>query len=228
MEARKREGKQHWVLAATELRIQENDSGGKTLVGYAAVFDRWSEDLGFFREVIRSGAFRKTLSDGADVRALFNHDPNFVLGRTKSGTLRLEEDERGLRIEGDLPDTQTVRDLVISPIERGDIDQMSFGFRAVKDEWNADYTERELLEVQLFDVSAVTFPAYPQTEVGVRVVGEQWDAAEVRSAAMATRRQVEPNEEEREHESDDEPRQEPHSDDLIELDRRLEAIEIEL
>jgi HK97 family phage prohead protease len=228
MEKRKREGKQHWVVAATELRIQDNDAGGKTLVGYAAVFDRWSEDLGFFREIIRAGAFRKTLSDGADVRALFNHDPNFVLGRTKSGTLRLEEDERGLRIEGDLPDTQMVRDLVISPIERGDIDQMSFGFRSVKDEWNEDYTERELLEVQLFDVSAVTFPAYPQTEVGVRVIGEQWDAAEVRSAAMAERREAEPNEEEREHEQDDEPQQEPHSEDLVELDRRLEAIEIEL
>jgi HK97 family phage prohead protease len=220
MEQRKREGKQRWVLPAAELRVQDNDAGGKTLVGYAAVFDQWSEDLGGFREIIRSGAFTKTLRDGADVRALFNHDPNFVLGRTTSGTLRLNEDVKGLRIEADLPDTQTVRDLIIAPLERGDIDQMSFGFRTVKDTWSNDFSERELHEVMLFDVSAVTFPAYPQTEVGVRVVTENWDAAEVRSLA-----QSQATDEERTHDEQEEPEQELHSAELDEMDARLEAIE---
>lgn len=222
METRRREGKQRWVVPAQELRVQENEEGGKTLVGYAAVFNQWSEDLGGFREMIRPGAFGKTLADGADVRGLFNHDPNFVLGRSASGTLRLEEDDTGLRIEADLPETQTVRDLVIAPLDRGDIDQMSFGFRAVKDTWNNDFSERELFEVMLFDVSVVTFPAYPQTEAGVRVMPENFDAAEVRSVAQQRYH------EERSGEEPEEPRQEPHSTALDEMDCRLETLESEI
>jgi HK97 family phage prohead protease len=138
--------------------------------GYAAVFDKKSDDLGGFREIIRPGAFKKTIKE-ADVRALFNHDPNYVLGRTKSGTLELSEDDKGLAIDIDPPDTQFVRDLMTS-IGRGDIDQMSFGFRTIKDSWNepkeGGEITRELLEVELFDISPVTFPAYPQTSVAVR------------------------------------------------------------
>jgi len=160
-------------LEGIEVRAAEEGRSRK-LVGYAAVFDQISEDLGGFREVIRRGAFRKTLQE-ADVRALWNHDENFVLGRTKSGTLRLEEDERGLKIEIDPPDTQWARDLLVS-IERGDVDQMSFAFVPVKDNWTEGRDGkplRELLEVRLFDVSPVTWPAYPQTSIQVRS-WQQW------------------------------------------------------
>jgi HK97 family phage prohead protease len=139
-------------------------------VGHAAVFDKKSEDLGGWREVVKPGAFAKTLKDGADVRALFNHDSNYVLARTKSGTLRLAEDRSGLAVEIDPPETAWASDLIKS-VERGDIDQMSFGFRAVKVMWddtNRKEPVRELHEAQLFDVSLVTYPAYPQTSVSVR------------------------------------------------------------
>src|SRR5690625_3155533 len=104
---------------AVEMRMEGGDS--PRIVGYAAKFDRASGDLGGFTEIIRRGAFAKTIQE-ADVRALWNHDSNYVLGRSKSGTLRLVEDDEGLRIEVDPPDTQWARDLVKS-IERGDVDQ---------------------------------------------------------------------------------------------------------
>lgn len=151
-----------------EFRLDKPDDKKPVIRGYAAMFERFSEDLGGFREKIAAGAFAKAVKD--DVRALWNHDPNYVLGRTKAKTLRLKEDKDGLAIEIDTPDTQWARDLLVS-IDRGDVSQMSFGFRVVKDEWNKQNTkmpERTLLEVRLFDVSPVTFPAYPQTSVAVR------------------------------------------------------------
>lgn len=155
----------------TELRVQRDAGRPPQIVGYAAVFNSWSEDLGGFREKIAPGAFRATLANGADVRALYNHDPNFVLGRTKSATLELSEDKKGLRIVNTPPDTQWARDLQVS-IDRGDVDQMSFGFVTRSDQWDEDKDSgkvtRTLLEVDLVDVSPVTFPAYPDTEVAVR------------------------------------------------------------
>ena len=143
----------------------EGEDGQPVIVGYAAVFDEWSEDLGGFLERVRAGAFAKTIQE-ADVRALWNHDEKQVLGRTRSGTLRLEEDEQGLRYEVDPPDTQWARDAMVT-IERGDVSQSSFGFEVVRDEWlqeeGEEYATRTLVEVQLYDVSPVTFPAYPQT-----------------------------------------------------------------
>jgi HK97 family phage prohead protease len=135
--------------------------------GYAAVFNELSEPLFGFRELILPGAFKKSLK--ADVRALLGHDPSQILGRTKSGTLRLREDDHGLYTEIDPPNTQLGRDTIES-IKRGDLDQMSFGFQVVKDEWKHEDREliRELVEVDLFDVSVVAFPAYTQTEVSVR------------------------------------------------------------
>ncbi len=150
-------------IITAELRADED--GGR-LVGYPAVFGQLSEQLGYFREKIRPGAFAKTIQE-ADVRALWNHDANYVLGRTSNGTLKLTEDEHGLRAEIEPPDTTWANDLRAS-IKRGDIDKLSFGFEAVRDEWNDDRTERELVEVRLYDVSPVTFPAYPQTEVSLR------------------------------------------------------------
>lgn len=153
-----------------ELRVHDED-GGPRIQGYAALFNSRSENLGGFHEIIKPGAFTKTLNDGADVRALWNHDPNFVLGRTKSGTLKLEQDARGLRVDITPPDTQWAKDHV-ETIRRGDVSQMSFGFRVIDDNWRNDEESalqvRELREVSLFDVSPVTYPAYPQTTVDIR------------------------------------------------------------
>jgi len=159
----------------TEVRVKKDDDGESTTIeGHAAVFGKLSDDLGGFREKIAPGAFKQSLKDGADVRALINHDSNLVLGRTKSGTLRLKEKDEGLHYEVDTPDTQAARDLV-ALLDRGDIDQSSFGFRTIKDSWEEtdDGDIRTLEEVELFDVSPVTFPAYPDTDVAVRS-HEQW------------------------------------------------------
>lgn len=148
--------------------IAIEDAENLRIIGYAAVFDSLSEDLGGFRELIRYGAFADSLKT-SDIRALWNHNPDYVLGRNRSGTLKLAEDEKGLRIEIDPPNTQWAKDLM-EVMKRGDVNQMSFGFRTIDDRWSSQNgnTLRELLKVELYDVSPVTFPAYPQTEVGVR------------------------------------------------------------
>lgn len=154
------------------LRIHEGEDGKPMIQGHAAVFNSLSLDLGGFRETIKPGAFAKTIRE-SDVRALWNHDENFVLGRTKSGTLRLREDDTGLAVEIDPPDAQWARDFMES-IRRGDVDQMSFGFNTIIDRWFEEGGEmrRELIEVRLFDTSPVTFPAYPATDVGIRALAE--------------------------------------------------------
>lgn len=165
--------KEQRTLPLIELRVQDKDGGGQIIEGHAAVFDSWSEMLGGifpFKEKVKKGAFIKTIKKD-DIRALFNHDPNYVLGRNKAGTLELEEDEIGLKVRIDPPDTQWARDMQTS-IKRGDISQMSIGFIVLKDKWSTEdgVDVRELIEVQLFDVSPVTFPAYTQTDVGVRAM----------------------------------------------------------
>ena len=161
------------LLKSAEYRANEGANGEKILEGYAAVFDR-TTDLGWFTEVVKPSAFNKTLADGADVRALFNHDSNYILGRVKSGTLTLSIDDVGLRFKVVLPPTQYADDLWES-VKRGDVDQSSFGFQVIKERWTyqnegtQDETAlRELLEVKLFDVSPVTFPAYEETAVTAR------------------------------------------------------------
>jgi uncharacterized protein len=156
-----------------EVRVAKDEDGTRRIVGHAALFDSLSEDLGGFREKIAPGAFADAVGD--DVRALWNHDPNHVLGRTRSGTLRLSEDEHGLAIEVDPPDTQMARDLVVL-MERGDVSQMSFGFRTIEDSWEKvdGQNVRTLKRVSLFDVSPVTFPAYPDTDVAVRSL-HKWE-----------------------------------------------------
>ena len=152
-----------------ELRAVRADGGTAKIAGHAAKFDVLSEDLGGFRERIAPGAFAKSIQ-GSDIRALWNHDANIVLGRNKAGTLRLSEDSAGLFYECDAPDTQLVRDMVLSPIERGDVNQCSFGFYTIADKWAKIDGEwvRSLLEAELLDVSPVTYPAYAQTDVAVR------------------------------------------------------------
>jgi hypothetical protein len=117
--------------------------------GYAAVFNQWSEELGVwypFREKVLPGAFTDTIKTD-DIRALYNHDVNYVLGRNKAGTLFLEEDDTGLKVRILPPDTQWAKDLLVS-IERGDISQMSFGFTVISDRWGTEEGTdvRELLK----------------------------------------------------------------------------------
>jgi hypothetical protein len=154
---------------SAEVRAAE-DSEAK-ITGYAAVFNSKSEEIFGFREVIMPGAFDRALEEGHDVRALWNHNSDHVLGRTKSGTLRLKVDKKGLHIENDLPDTQAGRDALVS-IKRGDVDQMSFAFRVLTDQWREEEGEtiRELHDLELLDVSPVAYPAYPATQVSARAI----------------------------------------------------------
>jgi HK97 family phage prohead protease len=149
------------------VETRQEDDGKMRLSGYAAVFNDASVPLPF-RERIAPGAFRKTLSETPDVRLLINHE-GLPLARTKNNTLALTEDEVGLRFDAELPDTSEARDLY-TLIERGDVDQMSFAFRVIRQKWNDDRTERTLTEVSLSDgdVSVVTYPAYPTTTVEAR------------------------------------------------------------
>lgn len=159
------------MVISPDLRVVSE--GTPRIVGHAALFDRLSEDLGGFRERIRPGAFAASL-ERDDVRALFNHDPNLILGRNRAGTLRLTEDADGLAIAIDPPDTQVARDLLVS-IGRGDVSQMSFGFAVQPggQVWEKDAEGRvlrTLTAVRLYDVSPVVFPAYPDTAVAVRAL----------------------------------------------------------
>jgi HK97 family phage prohead protease len=150
--------------AAIELRAE-----GRRLAGYAAVFNTETR-IGGFRELVRPGAFAATLASGADVLALADHDPARLLARTRSGTLRLAEDSRGLAFDLDLPDTQLGRDL-LALAERGDIGGASFGFRMVRETWPASDL-RELHELRLMEISVVqAHPAYAATEVQARAQG---------------------------------------------------------
>src|ERR1700674_3929231 len=152
-----------------EFRVEKRDGKPTMIVGYPAKFNKLSRRMWGMREQIMPGAFKRTLAEGADVRALLNHNPDIVLGRNKAGTLRLKEDSTGLRMEIDAPDTQAARDLMTS-IDRGDISQGSFRFRTVTDNWHMQDGEtiRDLIDVDLMDVSPVTFPAYEDTDMGVR------------------------------------------------------------
>lgn len=156
-----------------EVRALEVEGEPTKIVGYASVFDSRSELIGgSFREIIKPGAFDNVLDD--DVRALFNHDPNFILGRSSAGTLALSVDEKGLRYEITAPQTQTIRDLVLAPMARGDISQSSFHFRIARDgeRWYQDEDGVVVREIslfsRLFDVSPVTYPAYQASEAGLR------------------------------------------------------------
>lgn len=160
------------VFGVSELRAEEGDGGERLITGYAAVFDQLSVPLWGFQEEIRQGAFAKTIREG-DIRSLWNHDVNYVMGRTKNGTLALREDDHGLWVEIRPPETEWANGFMES-IRRGDVDQMSFGFDAVRDAWRdvKGGQVRTLVEVKLYEVSPVTFPAYPQTHVSTRSIEE--------------------------------------------------------
>ncbi len=212
------------ALQGIEVRREEDEP---VITGYAAIFDTWADIIpGFYRERIAPGAFKKTLKE-ADVRALFNHNVDYVLGRNKAGTLSLAEDARGLAVEIKPPDTQWARDLMTS-MKRGDISQMSFAFSIIKheDHDTGKVLERTLTEVKLYDVSVVTFPAYPQTEAWARSTIESLQRYLEPSPVRGTGLTHEPEHSEPEPEAVHSEQQEPvdWQTSAIERMRRLEQL----
>ena len=156
------------VDASLEIRAVGEDEGGQVAKGYACLFDNETDIGGYWLEKFAPGAFAKSLGE-PDVVALHSHDGGRPVGRKSRGTLRIAEDQRGLAFENDLPDTQDGRDLSVQ-IDRGDIEAMSFAFRAVKEEWDetGDTPLRTVLEAELYEITYTAFPAYPDTSVGKR------------------------------------------------------------
>ena len=150
----------------TSFEIRE-EGDGMTFVGYAAKFDQPSENLGGFVEYVERGAFSRSLKSRNDVMLLWNHDAGEPLASTRSGTMKLTEDEIGLRVEARLPQTTRGKDLAVL-LRDGIVGKMSFGFNVIKDSWNAEGNERRLKSVRLFEVSAVVWPAYASTSASVR------------------------------------------------------------
>jgi HK97 family phage prohead protease len=155
------------TFTVRDVEAREAEDGTMRLSGYAAVFNESSVPLPF-KESIAPGAFRKTLMETPDVRLLINHE-GLPLARTKNGTMTLTEDERGLLFNAEIADTQEGRD-IYKLVQRGDVDQMSFAFRVIRQKWSEDRSRRVLTEVSLSDgdVSVVTYPAYPTTTVEAR------------------------------------------------------------
>lgn len=159
-----------------ELRSVDEENK-KKISGYAAVFNRLSDDLGGFREKIIPGAFSKALSENQDVIANLEHDNRMIIGRSTSGTLRMAQDEHGLKIETDLPDTVIGRD-AYTLVQRGDLNAMSFKF-SIDDgddiwEMSDNMPIRTLMRIpRLYDVSIVSTPAYPDTSAAARSL-EVW------------------------------------------------------
>lgn len=164
-----------------EVRADPGEENKPThIIGLASVFNSLSEPMWGFREIIKPGAFDDVLND--DVRGLFNHDRNYILGRSSSGTLSLSVNEQGLVYDITAPDTQTIRDLVIAPMLRGDVNQSSFAFSVAPngDDWYQDddgMVVREIHKIsRLYDVSPVTYPAYQAANSTVRSM-EAWKEA---------------------------------------------------
>lgn len=167
MSQKQPEGHELRSLSARVERRADGD-GKVTVAGYAAVFGEWADIGSWFSETVARGAFADSIRT-ADVRAYFDHDRGRILGRSSAGTLRLEEDAKGLKVEIDLPDTSDGRD-VATLIERGDVSGMSFGFRVLREEWDetVEPAKRVILEVELREVSIVSEPAYEGTTIALR------------------------------------------------------------
>jgi len=161
----------------SRLRLEKHADGSPVITGHAAVFNTVASG-GWFREQVAPGAFTDSLKID-DVRALWNHDTNIVLGRNKAGTLDLWEDETGLAVQIEPADTGLVRDLLKS-IERGDISQMSFGFQVQRATWTEEEDQddlRTIEQVKLWEVSPVTFPFYKDTDVSIKAEHRAWQAS---------------------------------------------------
>lgn len=175
------------TAGVVELRAAAD--GGKRIGGYALVYNRYSQNLGGYVEQCSPGLADKTIADGADVLARFQHDSDMLLGRVSAETLRLSADGTGVAYEADLPDTSYARDLA-ALAGRGDVRHSSFAFRVMPDgdEWSLTeqgYPLRTLRNVQLVDVAPVVTPAYLDTTSGLRSLAEQrgLDLDDVRKAA---------------------------------------------
>lgn len=159
-------------LPHSNIELRETENGERTITGYAVKWEMKSHPIGYFvrfKEQFKKGAFIESLTKD-DQRALWSHDTSKVLGRTKNGTLRLYEDDIGLRFELDLPNNTLGNDAYES-IKRGDVDGVSFGFRMRKQEWDEsdpDNIVRSISQADLFEISPVGFPAYPDSQVAAR------------------------------------------------------------
>ena len=159
-------------LLSSTIEIRETEDGSRTLSGYAVKWEMKSHTMGYwrrFKEQFKRGAFTDSLT-ADDQLALWSHDTSQVLGRTKNGTLRLFEDDIGLRFELDLPNTTLGND-AFKTIKRGDVDGVSFGFQMLKEEWDEndpDNIVRSVTKAKLLEISPVAFPAYPDSQVSAR------------------------------------------------------------
>jgi HK97 family phage prohead protease len=162
-------------MAVTGLEIRD-DSDGFSLNGYASTFDQ-PYDMGWYTESVDPGAFKRTLGQKPDVRLLINHD-GLPLARTTSGTLTLDTDSKGLRVSAALDPTDPDVAALAPKMRRGDLNQMSFGFRTIEDIWENDMSKRTLRQLDLNngDVSVVTYPANPNASVAIRSAGTHLDA----------------------------------------------------
>jgi len=156
------------------IRKSETDETKSVVGGYVNKFEQMSEDLGWFKEKVRKGAFVRSLKE-QPVLAFWNHNSDIVLGNTENNTLKAWEDEVGLRFELELPDTTAGNDAG-KLIERGDVRGVSFGFNTRKEEW--DETDknnpiRTLVDVQLYEISPTPLPAYTQSNVSARAVMDE-------------------------------------------------------
>ena len=160
------------------VEVRAAGDGLGSIGGYALKWMRYSQNLGGFVEQVGRNAVAKSLADGVDVMARYNHDDNSLLGRTSSGTLTLADDEEGLQYEVRLPDTTVARDLY-ALTQRGDVHQSSFAFYTMDEEWSLTeqgFPVRTLLSVQLVDVAPVNTPAYLDTSSAVRSLAHQINA----------------------------------------------------
>ena len=171
--------KERRFLPGDDIEVRA-DGDAPTIEGYAARFNKWADIGGMFRERIAPGAFVDTIADD-DIRALFNHDPNFVLGRTSNGSLRLNEDKKGLFMENTPPGTQAAND-VIALIDRRDVTGQSFGFSVQEEKWatkeidDVSVEHRTITKAKLYDVGPVTYPAYEITTVATRSAEDVYEA----------------------------------------------------
>jgi HK97 family phage prohead protease len=159
------------------------EGDGMSFTGYASVFNSPSEDLGGFIEYVAPGAFRRSLQSRNEVKLLWNHDAGEPLASLRGGTMQLVEDDRGLKVTAQLPNTTRGRD-VAELLRTKVIDSMSFGFNVIKDSWSADGKTRTLESVRLFEASIVSFAAYPATTATVRSTDQAIDPDRLADALL--------------------------------------------
>jgi len=163
--------------SVVEVRMTQSGTQSRSIGGYASVFDKQSENLGGFYERVAPSFFNKSRADGwPDVICRYNHDDAFILGATRSGTLKLAVDEVGLNYTVDLPES---RNDVLELVARGDIGKSSFAFQTFEDDWGLSefgYPQRTLVSGRLIDVAPVATPAYRDSSVGMRSLARKMNA----------------------------------------------------